>query len=201
MNKKGFTLVELLATIVLLSIVMGIAVLGVSSAINKSKEKSEKIFVSEIDNVIQSYISYNRLHWSVVDVVVDEYEKCSRVAADDSCVDADGNPEAGTKVKVYNVTPFSISSLADKKYIEDGKLVNPKNKLNCLKNLSVVPDVLLYKDEDSVYYYYVDLRGSKTSCDISEEEGLITNIPKKLCNSLSNFSWNDGKEECVKNET
>ena len=90
--------------------------------------------------------------------------------------------------------------MADPKYIQDAKIINPKNNLNCLENLSDVPNVLLYKDEDSVYYYYVDLRGSKTACDISEEDGLITNIPKKLCASLTGFSWDDGKKECVKNE-
>ena len=41
MNNKGFTLVELLATIVILGVVMGIATYGVLSAINNSKLKSE----------------------------------------------------------------------------------------------------------------------------------------------------------------
>ena len=39
-NKKGFTLVELLAVVVILALIMGIAVVSVGSVISSSKEKA-----------------------------------------------------------------------------------------------------------------------------------------------------------------
>lgn len=39
-NKKGFTLVELLAVIVVLAIVMGIAAVGITSVLNNTRKKS-----------------------------------------------------------------------------------------------------------------------------------------------------------------
>lgn len=39
MNKKGFTLVELLAVIVILALIMGIAVVGIGNVLTSSKQK------------------------------------------------------------------------------------------------------------------------------------------------------------------
>lgn len=39
-NKKGFTLVELLAVIVILALIMGIAVVGIGSVLNTAKEST-----------------------------------------------------------------------------------------------------------------------------------------------------------------
>ena len=50
-NNKGFTLVELLAVIVVLGIVLTIAVPGVTKLINKSKKNS---FESSAQGLIQS---------------------------------------------------------------------------------------------------------------------------------------------------
>ena len=41
MNKKGFTLVELLSTIVILGIVVGLSIVAININIKKTKEKSE----------------------------------------------------------------------------------------------------------------------------------------------------------------
>ncbi len=48
LNNKGFTLIEVLAVIVILSILSGIAVIGVMSSVNSSKNASYKIMVSNI---------------------------------------------------------------------------------------------------------------------------------------------------------
>ena len=41
LNRKGFTLVELLATIAILAIVMGIATFSITAIIKNSKEKNK----------------------------------------------------------------------------------------------------------------------------------------------------------------
>ncbi|MBQ6494606.1 MAG: type II secretion system protein [Bacilli bacterium] len=48
LNNKGFTLIEILAVIVIISILGGIAVMGVLSSINNSKDKAYEIMISNI---------------------------------------------------------------------------------------------------------------------------------------------------------
>lgn len=48
MNNKGFTLVELLATIIVLSIVIGITIPITINSLNKAKEREEKLLIANI---------------------------------------------------------------------------------------------------------------------------------------------------------
>ena len=48
LNNKGFTLVEVLAVVVIIGVVGGIAVVGVLSSINSGKEASYKLMISDI---------------------------------------------------------------------------------------------------------------------------------------------------------
>lgn len=59
MNKKGFTLVELLAVIVILSIILVIAVPSVNRYIKQSKEKAYKVQISELLDAVESYANMN----------------------------------------------------------------------------------------------------------------------------------------------
>ena len=59
MNKKGFTLVELLAVIVILSIILVIAVPSVNRYIKQSKEKAYNTQISTIIEAAQAYASAN----------------------------------------------------------------------------------------------------------------------------------------------
>ena len=78
MGNKGFTLIEMLAVVLILSIIMGIATNGVISYINTSKIKSEKIFVDKIANYIDSYIV---LYGSSMNTIGNEYtfKKCKKL--------------------------------------------------------------------------------------------------------------------------
>lgn len=198
MDNKGFTLVEMLATVVILGIVMGIATYGVISAIDKSKEKSEKLFVSKLEDVIQSYIGDNRMNWRT-GTIIGNFIKCRRFNDDDSsCISDDDSRTAnfyGINGDGLNNSSFSLNVLANERYIQGGVIKNPRNKLDCLSG-GKNPIVTLYKDDDSVYYYYVDLRGDKTSCEIDDNVGIISNIPKNMCSKLSGYTWD--RDVCVK---
>ena len=55
MNKKGFTLVELIATIVLLSLVLGISSYSITQIIKNSKQKNYNLLLENIRNASEVY--------------------------------------------------------------------------------------------------------------------------------------------------
>ena len=61
MNKKGFTLIELLAVIVVIALIIIIAAPNVTKVINGSKEDSQKVQQSTIDDALKTYITQNAL--------------------------------------------------------------------------------------------------------------------------------------------
>ena len=63
-EQKGFTLVELLAVIVILAIVLIIAVPGVLSIINKTKNSAYDRQVDMIKNAAKNYVTANTITWS-----------------------------------------------------------------------------------------------------------------------------------------
>ena len=52
LNSKGFTLIEVLATVVLIAILGLVAVPNVLNTINKSKENSYKILIDDIKTTV-----------------------------------------------------------------------------------------------------------------------------------------------------
>ena len=58
-KKNGFTLVELLATIIILGIIISIVGYVAINAINKSKEKSYKVTINEIEKDANNYLMEN----------------------------------------------------------------------------------------------------------------------------------------------
>ena len=187
MNNKGFTLVELLATIVILGVVMGIATYGVLSAINNSKLKSEKLFTEKIGDSIKGYLSY----YGTKDLSPTEttytFNKCTRTNTDGEC-EINKTVSASEQKKLegintYNdITIETITSVNLKSFNKED-LINPRTKKNCVEGKN--PIIRVFKDSDYVYYYYLDLSANNTSCEISDENAIVTNIPKGLCNSLS----------------
>jgi len=67
MNNKGFTLVELIAIIVLLALVMSIGAISVTTVIKKAKEKDYELLVENIKGAVEMY--YQERTYSKTDVV------------------------------------------------------------------------------------------------------------------------------------
>ena len=59
MNKKGFTLVELLATLVILAIVMGIVLASGIFNLENAKGKTEDVFIDSIKDAMKIYLERN----------------------------------------------------------------------------------------------------------------------------------------------
>lgn len=183
MNNKGFTLVEMLAVVVILAIISGIAVNGVLSYINTSKKKSEEIFITKLEGYIENYINYYGSNIAVLPNKTYEFDKCRRTNNDGECISntQDGTIEKDTATAV-KLTGFNLLAIttADVKLVENNDLINPANKKKCFASKN--PEVIVFKDSDFVYYYYLDLKGNN-DCDITENT-IITNIPKKLCEAI-----------------
>ena len=60
MNKKGFTIVELLVTVALLAIISTISVISITSFVNKSKENNYEILKKTILEASKEYVADNR---------------------------------------------------------------------------------------------------------------------------------------------
>ena len=175
MDNKGFTLIELLATVVVLGLVMGITAHSVLGVIEKSKDKSEKIFVDKLENSIDAYISDARTKNELkIDSSFDpiDYQKCKLYDNNDTCIKG-----GSYNSPVYKMNSFSLSKISDSNLIQNKDIINPKNKIKCELN---DVNVSLYRDSDMVYYYYADL--SNLKCDVSEKYQIITNMPTALQN-------------------
>lgn len=55
MNNKGFTLVELLATLVVLAIVMSIGTVSIIAIVNSAKEKNYTLLINNIKSAAETY--------------------------------------------------------------------------------------------------------------------------------------------------
>lgn len=196
MNNKGFTLVEVLAVVVLLSIIMGIATLGVTNTINNSRLKSEEIFVDKIDSLIEDYIDYVNLNKGGFSIDSNQdsmsFDKCYGYGSRGQCKEETTiNAYLMKKKDGYNIT---LNDLVEANLINEGDLINPRTKKLCgsdgLEDLSNTI-IYLFKDDDAVYYYFVDL---EDSCEVEKRENedgsynyvnIINILPDSLIESNS----------------
>ena len=74
MNKKGFTLVELIVTIALLAIIAVIAFVSINKVINDNKNKNCESLVSSIVVATKEYASDNRYNSTFINRVDNKYE-------------------------------------------------------------------------------------------------------------------------------
>ena len=156
-KKNGFTLVELLATLVILGIVMTITIITVSNSYGDAKTKTENVFIKTIEDALSIYLDSNAKELNYSTAV------------------GDIRKSHGT-VKLYKAGNLTFQNVISSNYspITASDLVNPANEKVC----TVGALVEIYKDEDYVYYYAV--KKSNLGClnNTSGEDGsYITNLP------------------------
>lgn len=155
MNSKGFTLVELLATVVLLAIIMGIVLVSTTGGFKKSKEDTEKLFIDTIEDAMDIYLDSDakKLNYNTKVCTINKTHKSG--------------------VNVYKANDIKFSDIINSTYhpLTEFDLVNPANKeVKCNINATVY----IYRDEDFVYYYKID----KDGLDCLTSSGFISNLPE-----------------------
>ena len=137
LNNKGFTLIEVLAVIVILSILMAIMVPSVGNIMKKNKEDNYQNLKDSIISAAKIYISDNRYQITV-----------------GNCDDSNKADIESINNKTLNSSQLPISFLVDAgnlKTTSDGKILNPKDKKNLNLNSSYV--VVKYQCDKKEYEY------------------------------------------------
>ena len=161
MNNKGFTLVELLATLVILSLVVGLALISFNFNFGKAKEKTEEVFVDTLRDAVDVYLSSE-----FGNLIVDK--ECSRTL----------QKEYDSSVKVVKMIAIKFNDVINSSYkpLVKSEFVNPANE-DVVCNINASIDV--YRDEDYVYYYSINksdlgcLKNTDGDYDI-----VISNLPE-----------------------
>ena len=141
-KSKGFTLVELLATIVVITLVMGIAVPYVISVINSSKDKTTNISLNNIKDSARYYVkeSPNEVIWTDKE---DEYGNLSNESF--TCVSIDTLINKGyfkeNDVKELDVYKNKINIIVNKNSNEaiSSEEFDKNNICNSRKNVVPIP--------------------------------------------------------------
>ena len=198
MNNKGFTLVELLAVIVILAVLGGIATYGVINAINTSKDKAEDAFLNEIGKQIEMYIDLNSFS-----IAPDSPEyNFSKVITSNIEEDGPNTRPVSAWEFTKGDTRLTLRDILENGYSDKSKFENPNNNKEC----NINNEVIIFRDTDSVYYYYVDFNDDKSEEDCVVNGKIINTLPKELiCVLPTNkysfikqaFEYNNPDDKCT----
>lgn len=169
-NRKGFTLIELIAVIVILSIILIVAVPNLIETYKQSKLKSEGMFVKQLTKSIESYVS---LYGSEMSFTEESgtYYKQKTIKAKESC-QVDRN-----EVKVYK-SETTIQDIIDSNIIEESEYRNPGNK-----DTKCNPDAKIEIYRDSDYVYCFKIKKDAMECLTQEYKN---SIKETTCETLDN---------------
>lgn len=175
MNRKGFTLIEVLATIVIISILGVVAYGGVTNYIKTSKEKAEDKFLDEIKSEIDSYISLNSADFKMVGDKKSFEKQVVSKGGTSKTNQAEVKKEAFFwQVKIGGTGNLTFGDLINNLKMTD-KFQNPNTDGICSNNI----EIEIYKDSDYVYYYCVNMKeaeGCPSSKNIDTRSDELKNI-------------------------
>lgn len=139
LNRKGFTLIELIATIVILGLVLAISGFTISSLITSSKQKNYDLLIKDIIHASELY-----------------YQECTYMTN----ISSDGTVNSGCVSPTNGAYSIPISTLVNYGYLEGNKdeanskvIINPKNDVvltNCQILISYSNGVVVVTKNDSL---------------------------------------------------
>lgn len=150
MNKKGFTLIELIAVIILLSLILVIAVPNLIDTYRQSKLKSEEMFLKQLTKSIESYVSLEASSFIYEESFPANKTLTKKIYNRDT--QKYEEQETTLPVTVYKSSNKSIKDVIEKKIIEENDYINPGNKN---KKCSINNIIEIYRDSDYVYCFKI----------------------------------------------
>lgn len=164
MNRKGFTLIEVLAVIIVLAIILVIAAPSISNVYNNSKLKSEEVFTNRLSTIIGSYV---KLNTDTIGFVREE----ESVAKDDQ------------DITIYKGT-ITINNIINDNLLPIEDYINAGNKdAQCNSNAMVE----VYRDSDFVYCHKVE--ASSLGCITEEYIKSICHEEDETCYVIDTCIW------------
>ena len=164
-NNNGFTLVELLAVIVVLGVVLTIVIRSVMVSMEDAKKEIEKVFVSKLEDAIEQYIDLKKS-----DIVSDGISgTIKKVTSSNQTLD---DEEGLTLVNVYKMKhkedrKFTFQDIINTGFIKESDLVNPaKEDVSCGNPGNIF--INIYRDTDFVYYFQTN---DLACVDLKDEDG------------------------------
>lgn len=157
MNRKGFTLIELIAVIVILGIILVISAPSLIDTYKASKLKTEEIFIERLSQSIDNYVKLNSS-----EIVFSKTE----INAQKEYINSEGKTEKSypeIKEGKINDKFVTVQNIIDDELISEEDYINPGNKI---KSCSTNAEIEIYKDSDYVYCYKV----KKDSLDCLTDE-------------------------------
>lgn len=151
MNRKGFTLIELIAVIVILSFILVITVPNLIDTYKKSKLKSEEMFINQLSKSIESYVSLEGSTLTYEDMGTANKTLTKKIYNRDTQKYED--KETNLQVEIYKSKEnISVQNIINTKIIEEKDYINPGNKE---KKCNVNNIIEVYRDSDYVYCFKI----------------------------------------------
>lgn len=152
MNKKGYTLIELLAVVLIIGLLTIIVVPISMDVFKNSKLKNEEIFVGKLSEVVSDYINLNN-----DEISFSNFETIDAIKSQE-------NREYHIDVKKATIT---IQDIINSRLLAESDFKNPGNKeVACNKNA----EIEIYRDSDYVYCHKI----KKTSLNCLTKDYLNT---------------------------
>ena len=135
MNRKGFTLIELIVTIALLAVVSIISFVSITGIINDSKEKDCNNLVKSIKSATKDYISDNRYNDDFLSlfkrITDDTYYMSANILTDENYLSSPITNPFDTKSEI-EPSSITIEITLNKDYtVKNISISNPDVLENC----------------------------------------------------------------------
>lgn len=126
MNNKGFTLIELIATIALLAVIATISFVAISGVIQSSKNRECEALKGNIESVVRDYASDNRYNKSFINGIVDYKTNINvQVLLDENYLKGPiKNPYTKEDYSVLELNAINISIVFNRDYTVKDMTVN-----------------------------------------------------------------------------
>jgi len=168
LNNKGLTLVELLVTMVILAIISSVTIVAVINYYQNSEEKAQKVFMKQIENYVNDYVSlmgsklqyidYNNFNGTAIQKCYENFE------SKDVCED----------VMLKKTIDVGIEEISNS--VVNSELVNPSTEISCTNDNT---KLTIYRDNDFVHCFTFESTNSNNSC-IGETINTCKNIFKNF---------------------